>query len=107
MYKGNAKQTRDKESNSKSKGIIVMAVLLVTLIIIVSIFSYKALTKKEIYYKDIEIKNGQTLREIAEGEFGNDIDVRKYVYKIKQINNLKNSNIHPGQIIKIPVEREA
>ncbi len=106
MYKGNAKLKREKENDSKSRVFIVLTVLLITLIIIISVFSYKALTKKEIYYKDIEIKNGQTLWEIAESEFGNNVDVRKYVYKIKKINNLKNSNIHPGQIIKIPIEKE-
>jgi len=107
MYKGNVKLTRDEEKNTKSKGIIVMTVIIIALLIIISVFSYKALTKKEIYYKDIEIKSGQTLWEIAESEFGQNIDIRKYVYKIKKINNLKNSNIQPGQIIKIPIEREA
>lgn len=106
MYKGNVKLTRDEETNTKSRGIIVMTVIIIALLIIVSVFSYKALTKKEIYYKDIEIKSGQTLWEIAESEFGQNIDIRKYVYKIKKINNLTNSNIQPGQIIKIPIERE-
>mgnify|MGYP006288932397 FL=1 len=107
MYKGNAKLKREEKKKSKSTVFIAMAVILLTLIILISVISYSALTKKEIYYKDIQIKDGQTLWEIAESEFGKDIDIRKYVYQIKQINNLKNSNIQPGQVIKIPIEKEA
>ncbi|MCF8000735.1 MAG: LysM peptidoglycan-binding domain-containing protein [Halanaerobiales bacterium] len=32
--------------------------------------------------------------------------MRKYVYQIKQINNLSDSNLSPGQIIKVPIEKE-
>ena len=106
MYKGNAKLTRQDENESNYSKILVISVIILSIILIISVLSFKAMTEKEIYYKDIEIKNGQTLWQIAESEFGSNSDIRKYVYQIKQINNLKNSNLTPGQIIKVPIEKE-
>ncbi|MFO7814584.1 MAG: LysM peptidoglycan-binding domain-containing protein [Halanaerobiales bacterium] len=107
MYKGNAQLTKQDEGRSKLQIVLVISVILVSIIIIISILSLKVMTEKEVYYKDIEIKNGQTLWQIVENEFGSDSNIRKYVYQIKQINNLQNSNLSPGQVIKIPIEKEA
>lgn len=106
MYKGNIKLKKEKNTSNNSKLNLIMVVLIATIIILVTILSYTAFTQKETSYKNIEIEDGQTLWEIVESEFGNNVDIRKYVYQIKKINNLQNSNIHPGQIIKIPIKKE-
>ncbi|MCF8002122.1 MAG: LysM peptidoglycan-binding domain-containing protein [Halanaerobiales bacterium] len=106
MYKGNAKLTRQNEKKAKYSKLLVLTVIILSMILLISVLSFKAMTEKEIYYKDIEIKNGQTLWQIAESEFGSDSNIRKYVYQIKQINNLNDSNLSPGQIIKVPIEKE-
>jgi len=106
MYKGNAKLKREKETRSNKKIIAIISVIILLTITLITLYTVNALTEKEIYYKNIEIKNGQTLWKIVENEFGKDIDIRKYVYKIKKINNLENSNIRPGQVLKIPIEKE-
>jgi LysM repeat protein len=106
MYKGNVKLTRQDEKKTNINKILVISVIILSIILIISVLSFKAMTKKEIYYKNIEIKNGQTLWQIAESEFGKESNIRKNVYQIKKINNLKNSNLSPGQIIKVPIEKE-
>lgn len=106
MYKGNAKLTREDNKNVNYSKLLVITVITLSIILLISFLSFKAMTEKEIYYKDIEIKNGQTLWQIVESEFGSDINIRKYVYQIKQINNLENSKLTPGQVIKIPIEKE-
>ncbi len=106
MYKGNANLKREKKTKSNKKFIAIISVIILLTITLITLYTVNGLTEKEIYYKNIEIKNGQTLWKIVENEFGNNINIRKYVYQIKQINNLENSNIRPGQVIKIPVEKE-
>lgn len=106
MYKGNVRLTKEDEKNTNYSKFLVITVILLSIVLLISVLSFKAMTEKEIYYKDIEIKNGQTLWQIAESEFGSDSNIRKYVYQIKQINNLKNSILSPGQVIKIPIEKE-
>ncbi len=106
MYKGNIKLTKETESHLIPRFIIVISAILLTILTIISIWSLTADTQKDFLYKEIEIQKGQTLWNIAESEFGTQNDIRKYVYKIKQINNLKDANIKPGQIIRVPIERE-
>ncbi|MGM0445780.1 MAG: cell division suppressor protein YneA [Bacillota bacterium] len=106
MYKGNAKLKKEKESKSNKKLFAVITVIIVLTITLITLYTINGLTEKEVYYKNIEIKNGQTLWKIVEKEFGNDTNIRKYVYQIKKINNLENSNIRPGQVLKIPVQKE-
>ncbi|MDZ7672541.1 MAG: LysM peptidoglycan-binding domain-containing protein [Halanaerobiales bacterium] len=106
MYKGNTKLKKEKKGKSYKKLFAVISVIILLTITLITLYTINGITEKEIYYKNIEIKNGQTLWKIVENEFGNDSDIRKYVYQIKKINNLENSNISPGQVLKIPVEKE-
>lgn len=66
-----------------------------------SIYSYKEIETKTIY-----IQKGDTLWKIAEKEketnsYYSDKDIRDIIYDIKQINNMKDSNIMAGESIKI------
>lgn len=106
MYKGNATLKKEKPNKSLNKIILAITTVILTLVLLLSVISFSGLTSKEVYYKDIEIEDGQTLWQIAESEFGKNSDIRKYVYQIKKINNIESSNIVPGQIIKVPVEKE-
>ena len=48
------------------------------------------------------IVDGDTLWNLALEYMPDKYDVRQMVYEIKEINNLDNQHIYPGQIIKIP-----
>ena len=52
-------------------------------------------------YIDYTISKGETLWSIA-GEYkGKNEDIRQYIYDIKKLNNMTDSTVYPGQVIKI------
>ena len=86
------------------RGILVIIGIIIGLnfIVINNVFS-----GQEIKYKSVAVVEGDTLWDIASKEKNNnayyeDKDVRDIISNIKQINNLKNSNINENQILKIP-----
>lgn len=77
-------------------------------IIIVAIFGINnTYSKAEITYKEDYIIKGDTLWSIAENEvntnnYYKNKDIRKVMYEIKELNNIKNENLEIGQKIIIP-----
>lgn len=55
--------------------------------------------KKE--YRTVTVKPGDTLWDIASKYCGN-MDIRKYIYQIKKINNLDDAVIYAGQKLCLP-----
>ena len=58
-------------------------------------------------YKTIIVNNGDTLWSIAQNEknenpYYRDTDIREIVYSIKEVNNLKTSNLTVNQSLMIP-----
>ena len=56
--------------------------------------------KTELVY----VAPGDTLWEIANTYCDEDTDVREFIYKIKKLNNLKNSNLIVGQSFEVPID---
>ncbi len=54
-------------------------------------------------YIEIEVKNGDTLWNLAKTFCPKNQDIRKSIYEINNFNQLASSEIYPGQIIKIPL----
>lgn len=82
--------------------------ILIILIMGLVIFSKNAYSKGEIKYKENFIYSGDTLWSIAMEEIKNNKyfqnkDIRDVVLELKNINNLKDSNLIEGDIIKIPI----
>ena len=51
-----------------------------------------------------EIKENDTLWDIAAKETDNRMDIREYIYTVKRLNAIKNSgNLVPGQTIRLPM----
>ncbi len=48
------------------------------------------------------MKYGDTLWDIAKKHMPDDYDIRKMVYELREFNNMKDVNIYPGDVIKIP-----
>lgn len=85
------------------RGIIVIIFLAITITFIAtkSIYSYKTVEEKEIY-----IKSGDTLWTIAKhekkyNEYYKRKEIREIINDIRNLNNMSNANIVPGEIIKI------
>lgn len=53
-------------------------------------------------YAEIAIVSGDTLWEIAKRNNPYNQDIRKIVYEIMKINNMKSASIKAGSVIKIP-----
>ena len=84
----------------KTKKTIIMILL-----IVISIY---AITKRyselnSANYSEVEytVQTGDTLWSIAEQYANVHQDLREYVYKIKQVNNISTSNLEVGQTIII------
>ena len=52
------------------------------------------------------VSNGDTLWSIAAGEYGADADVRRAIYKIRQVNHLDGSIVSPGERLTLPYLEE-
>lgn len=81
---------------------LVICILLISLIggSLVGINPAVALTDKN--YTTIEVCSGDTLWEIASKYAPENMDIRRAVYKLQDLNNLKAVDLAPGMVIQIP-----
>lgn len=81
---------------------------LIIFIVMAAIFGIAAelQTKYEITYKTITIQQGETLWDIANEYVNPNQDIRDYIYKIKELNNMNTSELYTGQELKIIVYEE-
>ena len=86
---------------NKKRFIFFMAFVITSMFIIISmvnIYGYK-----EECYEIIKINSGDTLWDIAE-RYNKKGDIREYIHRIMEINNLENSEIKTGDELVIIVE---
>lgn len=70
----------------------------IMLLIVISVFNL-CFAKSEMITEDYVVSAGDTIWSIAcENADG---DIRKYIYELREINNLNDCMIYPGQVIKI------
>lgn len=55
-------------------------------------------------YIEVVVQNGDTVWDLARELSPKDKDVRKSIYEIGIINDLRSYDIFPGQVIRIPME---
>lgn len=89
----------------KKKNLFLLLILLsiFMMFFVQIIHNKKQNTIRYISYEEIVVKNGDTIWEISMRYTPKDKDIRKTVYEIKKVNNINNSIIKPGQIIKVPI----
>jgi hypothetical protein len=98
-----------KRKNREKKMILfrlitAAAVIIVFSLIFVSIFSLIGTGENSSNFIKHEIKNGESLWSIAAHYYdSNNVDLRKIIYKIKQVNNIETSVINPGNELIIPI----
>lgn len=85
--------------NKKRFSIFISVLVLITLTTILTNTAYGF---KQPRYNLVTVKQGDTLWDIAKRSNNNDI--REFIYEIKTVNNLSNSEIYQGAVLKIPVQ---
>ncbi|NLJ57642.1 MAG: LysM peptidoglycan-binding domain-containing protein [Tissierellia bacterium] len=84
---------------NKFKRFIFLTTLLIGFIFTSFINAYS----KDISQFDyITIQEGDTLWSIA-ANYSSNKDIREVIYHISKVNNIHNSHIYPGDIIKVPL----
>lgn len=84
---------------NRKKFIRSIAIVIFLLIAIFNVSIAKSNNEEEII--DYTIAPGQTLWSIAREYTPNSKDIRETIYEIKQLNNMTDSTIYPGQTIQI------
>lgn len=57
----------------------------------------------DVKYQLIYIESGDTLWSIASKYVPDNEEIRKFIYEIRQLNDIEPSKLQPGQVLKIPV----
>lgn len=90
--------------NKRRFYLFLTSVFIIIAMIVLSLVSNNKVHSSyyEIEYVSIEVKEGDTLWNIASKYLTDYSDIRKAIYDIKALNKLDSSYIYPGDIIKIP-----
>lgn len=85
----------------------IVIILLLTIILTLSLTNTAFSTVAQ-QYKTITVSSGDTLWNIAEEVKENSLnysnkEIREIIYDLKQINNLKQSNLQVGQNLQVPM----
>lgn len=88
------------------KRIMTNILIVLMFIIVMNFISNFTFGNKHIDTKSVTVANNDTLWKIAEDVCNNsseELNVQNIVIEIKNINNLKSSNIYSGQVLEIPI----
>lgn len=90
---------------NKVRFVIFMSIVILALVLILgSLFELdKAYSTTYDRWKEITVKNGDTLWGIAKDNNPKNQDTRKVVYDIMKYNNMKKANLIAGQTLRIPI----
>lgn len=92
---------------NKEKFLASILLMVTISLIMIGIFTNKNKvysTKYEEKYIEVTINKGDTLWSIALNYKPDRYDTREIVYEIMIVNDLKDSNVIPGDIIKVPIK---
>lgn len=77
-----------------------ISVITILTIVVITLFSKCSATKK-VETEEITVSTGDTLWSIACEYKKSGQDVREYLYNLRELNNLNDCIIYPGQVLKI------
>ncbi len=104
-FKNNSKTGKRTQKKMSSK--INYLLLIIALIMIVSISGFTKVTsgsseKKTVYYKSIEVTEGDTLWSLAKKYSKNlDISLKDYIKELKKMNSLESDTIRKGYYVVV------
>lgn len=80
--------------------VIVIGILLLT--IIPSLPEHTS-AQNEKDYQLVYVETGDSLWSLAKRYVPKDKEIRKFIYEIRQLNDIDPSKLRPGELLKIPV----
>lgn len=102
MKSKNQKRRFLLRSKSRLFAAIVVSTLVLILIVLLPIWG-SGYAKGELSWSEYEVAEGDTLWEIALRTLPDGVDTRRYIFEIRQANNLDSSFIKTGQVLRIPI----
>lgn len=80
-----------------------MFVMIITVILTVTVFA-TVVNGADSHngFETVTVERGDTLWDLAK-EYSNGTDIRVYIEKIKALNNMSDSTIYEGDLLKLPV----
>lgn len=86
----------------KNKGRFYIFVIMVTILLSsISLLNFAQSADTGMTYTTVVVEPGDTLWDLAK-EYSSSKDLRRYIKKIEEVNNLKDSTIYEGDILKMP-----
>jgi nucleoid-associated protein YgaU len=86
----------------KNKGRFYIFVIMVTILLSsISLLNFAQSADIGMAYTTVVVEPGDTLWDLAK-EYSSNKDLRRYIKKIEEVNNLKDSTIYEGDILKMP-----
>lgn len=86
----------------KFKRFMFLTILLISIIAFTSILTLNAYSKDIPQFDYVSVQQGDSLWSIAK-DYAGSKDIREVIYNISELNNIHNTTIQPGDIIKIPL----
>ena len=85
---------------------VVYIIILFSIMSLLSGFSGFEKYKDIVEYETVNVTQGDTLWNIAKENISEKEDIRDYIYMIREVNDLKSANIHPGDQLLIPIYKK-
>lgn len=102
---GDDKREGDKMNSSHNISFLVLLFTLAVVITTVIIMpAFGNMESKICNIEKVYVESGDSLWKIAKKYGPQDQDIRKTIYEIKKYNNLQDSYIYQGQVLKVPTE---
>ena len=107
-YKNYRAKKKNSPKTKKSLPVHIMVLIIVIGLLIPGslILVEKAQSNTLEKYNKVQIASGDTLWKLARKHVTEKQDIRKFIYEIREINNLETAQIYPGQTIMIPASQE-
>lgn len=100
------KFSKNKPGISISKLIkkIILIIISMSIILLIVGITYIDGSNNTQDYETVVVESGQNLWGIAREYYGENNNIRKIIFEIRDINNLDNASLDPGQKLKLPME---
>ena len=80
---------------------LILIVLVIGLFLLLIIAAQPTMNRVEWEVDTYIVKSGDTLWAIADRYCPDIVDIREWIAEVKELNNLNDSTIHPGQRLKV------